>query len=290
MNLLNMYPYKSLNKRLISVLMLFLTAVGTFAQNKSETYFFIQISDTQFGMFHKNKSFEKETVLYQKAVDGINRLNPEFVVITGDFVNDQNSREQINEFKRLTAEINPQIQVYYLPGNHDVGAMPDKNSLKEYRKNYGKDRFVFSHKGSLFIGFNTSLIKGKLEKEESKQYQWLNRKLRRGVDLNHTFVFCHYPFFIQHVDEPTAYANIDIEYRRKYLDLFVATGVDVVFSGHHHNNILNTYRELELVTTGSAGKPLGDAPSGMRIIKVQGEKIEHKYFGFDELPETIDYQ
>ena len=44
--------------------------------------FLIQLSDTQFGMFDKNKSFEKETVLYEKAVGGIKKLKPDFVVIT----------------------------------------------------------------------------------------------------------------------------------------------------------------------------------------------------------------
>uniref|UniRef100_UPI003216713B metallophosphoesterase n=1 Tax=uncultured Draconibacterium sp. TaxID=1573823 RepID=UPI003216713B len=263
--------------------------VGAQTTSKNDSCFFIQLSDPQFGMFKQNANFEKETALYKKAIDGINELKPDFVVITGDFVHNQNSEEQINEFIRLTAAVNPSIPVYYSPGNHDIGVTPDKESLKKYRKNYGKDRFVFSHKGSLFIGFNTSLIKGKLEKEEKEQYKWLEKQLRKSDKFNKTVLFCHYPFFIKNVDEPTAYTNIDIEVRKKYLDLFAANGVDAVFTGHHHDNILNVYGDIELITTSAAGMPLGNAPSGMRIIKIFNDKIEHEYFGFDEIPVSVEF-
>ena len=74
-------------------------------------------------MFENNASFEKETNLYEKAVLGINRLQPDFVVITGDFVHDQNSNKQINEFKRITAKINPDIPVY------SVGDLVDRGNF-----------------------------------------------------------------------------------------------------------------------------------------------------------------
>lgn len=278
------------NYHLVLTFLFTVTAVLAFGQNESETdCFFIQLSDPQFGMFDNNKSFEKETNLFNKAVHEINRLNPDFVVITGDFVHDENADDQINEFKRITAKINPEIPVYYSPGNHDVGRVPNKQSLKEYKKNYGKDRFAFDYKGSRYIGFNTSLIKGKLVKEEAKQFKWLHKQIQNGDNANHVLVFCHYPFYIKNIDEPTAYANIDLEYRKKYLDLFAEYGVDVVFTGHHHNNILNSYKGIDLVTTSAVGKPLGKAASGMRLIKVYENKIEHKYFGLDEIPEIIEF-
>jgi len=265
-------------------------AAGTaFAQNKKQIdpWFFVQITDPQFGMFESNASFEKETILYEKAIKEINNLNPDFVVITGDFVHDQNSDKQINEFKRITAKVNSGIPVYYVPGNHDIGQIPNKESLKEYKKNYGSDRFSFKHKGSNIIGFNTGYIKAKQKQPEQKQFKWLNKKLKK--DATHTILFCHYPFFNKNIDEPEAYSNLGIEYRKKYLSFFKEHSVDAIFTGHHHNNAINSYGNIKLVTTSSAGKPLGDAPSGMRIIKVFTDKIEHEYFGFDELPERIKF-
>ena len=209
---------QKLRKRAIIILaLIFIIAAAAVAQkgNSKAPWFFIQVTDPQFGMFDSNASFEKETILYEKAVAKINSLNPDFVVITGDFVNDSKSFSQINEFKRITAKINRKIPVYYTPGNHDLGQTLDEKSLKEYIKNYGSDKFSFRHKGSSLIGFNSSLIKAKLVKPEQKQYNWLVNKLKESQGASHIILFCHYPFFNKTVDEPTAYSNIDLESRGK---------------------------------------------------------------------------
>lgn len=284
-----MFLQKLRSKILICLAMILIFAGTTIAQkeNPKAPWFFIQITDPQFGMFESNKSFEKETVLFEKAVAKINSMSPDFVVITGDFVNDPKSVSQIEEFKRITAKINPKIPVYYTPGNHDLGQTPDEKSIKGYKKNYGSDQFSYKHKGSSFIGFNTSLIKANMVKPEQNQYNWLVKKLKQSQDTQHIIMFCHYPFFNKTVDEPTAYSNIDQGYREKYLDLFNNNKVNAVFSGHYHNNSLSTYGNMQLVTTSALGKPLGKAPSGMRIVKVYSDKIEHEYFGLEELPDSV---
>ena len=276
---------------IISLALLLLVAGNTRAQKKiaDAPWFFIQLTDPQFGMFDHNAGFEKETVLYEKAVAKINSLKPDFVVITGDFVNDPNSSAQMNEFKRITALINSKIPVYYTPGNHDLGQTPDETSLKKYKEIFGNDRFSFVHKGCSFIGFNTSLIKARMEKQEQMQYKWLVGQLKKSRSSKHIILFCHFPFFNKSVDEPTAYSNIDRECRAKYLDLFVENKVDALFSGHYHNNSLLSYGAMQLVTTSAVGKPLAAAPSGIRIVKIYRDKIENAYFGLEELPESVGF-
>jgi 3',5'-cyclic AMP phosphodiesterase CpdA len=280
------------SKRLLYILALLLLISGSvFAQNKSpdEPWFFIQITDPQFGMFENNDGFEKETILYEKAVEKINILKPDFVVITGDFVHNPGSPDQILEFKRITALIDSGIPVYLTPGNHDLGQTPDEESLLNYQINYGSDRFSFMHNGSSLIGFNTSLIKARLTEPEQEQYDWLVKKIKESQGAQHIVLFCHYPFFNKTFDEPTAYSNIDPDYRKKYLDLFDINKVDVVFSGHYHNNSLATYGKTQLVTSSALGKPLGTAPSGMRIVKVYTNRIDHEYFGLEELPDSVKF-
>ncbi|HCY43761.1 MAG TPA: metallophosphatase [Prolixibacteraceae bacterium] len=280
---------KMIHRTVSGLFLILLLAGAALAQKKNQVnpWFFIQLTDPQFGMFDSNAGFEKETALYEKAVAEINRLNPDFVVITGDFVNDQNSAAQISEFKRITAKIKPSIPVYYSPGNHDIGQVPTNESLEKYKKNYGSDRFSFRHKGSSFIGFNTGLIKSKLEKPEQAQFSWLTKKLQQSQRSQHIILFTHYPFFNKTADEPEAYSNIGTDYRVKYLGLFEKNGVEAVFSGHHHNNGFATYGNIQMVTTSALGKPLGKAPSGFRIIKVYNDKIEHEFFGLDELPDSV---
>ncbi len=281
----------SIRNSIISLLVIYMIAGTAFGQTNisQDPWFFIHLTDPQFGMFEKNEGFEKETLLYEKAIAGVNRLKPDFIVITGDFVHNQSSESQNEEFQRITAKVDPGIPVYYSPGNHDVGREPDKQSLKRYKKRYGKDRFSFQHKGSAFIGFNTSLIKGKKEKLEEKQYKWLTSQLKKYQEANHIILLCHYPFYNQTIDEPERNSNLGPEARQKYLPLFDDANVRAVFSGHYHNNALSSYGNVELITTSAVGKPLGDAPSGMRIVKVYEDRIEHEYFGFEEIPESVRF-
>ncbi len=252
-------------------------------------WFFIQLTDPQFGMLEKNEGFAKETVLYEKAVAEINRLKPDFVVVTGDLVNLPNDPAQVAEFKRITATIHPDVPVYLTPGNHDVGQTPDKQSMSAYLQHYGYDRFSFKHKDSKFVGFNSSFIKADLPKPEKKQYKWLQKELRKSKNINHLILFCHYPIFIKTLDEAENYSNFSLEKRRKYLTLFEEENVRAVFAGHLHNNALASYGRTELVITSAAGMPLGEAPSGFRVVKVYPDRIEHSYYGLDEVPAKIEF-
>ncbi len=276
---------------LINLLIIFIFASTGIAQNRDQEdpWFFIHITDPQFGMFENNEGFEKETLLYEKAVAEVNRLNPDFVIITGDFVHNQHSLEQMQEFMRITAKINPEIPVYYTPGNHDIGLNPDKESLRKYTHRFGKDRFAFKYKGSLFIGFNTGIIKSNMAKKDQRQYRWIKSKLKKGRKADHIILFCHYPFFNNVFDEDEKYSNLSLESRQKYLPMFNDHNVRAIFSGHYHNNALATYGNIQLVTTSAVGKPLGEAPSGMRVVKIYKDRVEHEFFGLDELPDSINF-
>ena len=108
-------------KKTTLFLLCILFSLGISAQTP---FYFIQLTDPQFGMIDKNASFDKETALMEKAVKQINKLNPGFVVVTGDLVNEGNNADQIKEFKRILATLRKDIPVYLTPGNHDVGQQP----------------------------------------------------------------------------------------------------------------------------------------------------------------------
>jgi 3',5'-cyclic AMP phosphodiesterase CpdA len=269
----------------VSTLLILILVSAHAQENKS--WFFIQLTDTQFGMFDANKGFAKETELYEKAVNGINKLKPDFVVITGDLVNDEYDRSQVAEFKRITAKINKDIPVYYVPGNHDIGQSPTQKEIDQFISDYGYDRFSFTHKNGLFIGLNSCLIKSNTPDLEYIQLTWLKNELEKGRNSKHIILFTHYPFFIKTFDEPETYSNIAIETRTKYLEIFKENDVDAVFAGHLHKNASAKYGEIEMITTNAAGKPLGSDSSGFRIVKVYGNKIETEFCSLDEIPESV---
>jgi serine/threonine-protein phosphatase CPPED1 len=277
-------------RRLIIVLALFLIVAGGAAgQNKKSfrPFFFIQITDPQFGMNESDKGFAIETELYTRAVESINKLHPKFVVITGDLVNNRKNTSQLSEFKRITAMIDPKIHVWYSPGNHDVGQVPTRETIDSFISDYGHDRFSFFYRNNLFVGLNSSVIKNKMPGLEENQFDWLKKELSETNWVSHKVIFCHYPFFISDPEESEVYSNISMETRKKYLELFKETGVDAIFAGHLHKNTSAKYGTIEMTATSSAGKPHSEAPPGFRVVIVRPGRLESTYYGLGEVPSRI---
>ena len=61
-------------------------------------------------------------------------------------------------------------------------------------------------------------------------------------------------------------------------------GVKAVFAGHFHQNALARDGELEMITTTAVGTPLGQDPSGFRIVRVTDGSVEHEFFAIAENP------
>ena len=268
------------NRRLMKIpiyLMMVLVISCSVSRDNNRSFFFIQVTDPQFGFISNNKGINEETILYEKAVAKINLMDPAFVVITGDLVNDKSSKSQWDEFRRITELIKPEIKVYVLPGNHDIGQNPEVKDLEFYKTMFGYDRFSFNNKKVSFIGFNSSLVKAETHVLVDEQFDWLQRELDRNKKAKLTVLFCHHPLFIKDPAEPENYSNIKPEIRQKYLDLFTQYGVDALFSGHLHYNASGKYAETDFVITSAVGKQLANAPSGFRVIYIEGNKIRHEY-------------
>jgi len=270
--------------RISIILMIILISSCGVYKGPDKTFSFIHITDPQFGFISNNKGFSEETILYEKAVSDINQVNPEFVVITGDLVNDKSNKSQWDEFRRITSMINPEIRVWITPGNHDIGQEPQKNDIDYYKSMFGYDRFSFEFGKCRFIGFNSCLIKAGTPGLEDEQFEWLKKELAAASGDVQIMLFCHYPFFISDANEPENYSNIAPEKRRKYLSLFSEYGVDAVFSGHLHNNAAGKFEQTEMITTSASGRPLAKAPSGLRIVTVSRAVFRHQYFPLDSVP------
>jgi 3',5'-cyclic AMP phosphodiesterase CpdA len=258
----------------------------------AEPFFFIQLSDPQFGMFTGNKDFVQETANYEFAAATVNRLRPKFVIITGDLVNKPGDAAQIAEYKRITAKINTNIPVYHVAGNHDVENVPTPARLTEFTNHFGPDRFTFREGGFAGIVLNSSVIHSPQQatNELAAQELWLREELKwiQDEQVNHIVVFQHHPWFLKAADEPDQYFNIPLERRTNYLALFRESGVKYLFSGHYHRNAVARDGSMEAITTGPVGQPLGDDKSGLRVVIVRDNGLEHRYFHFGEVPNRID--
>ena len=250
---------------------------------------FIQMSDTQFGMFTANKDFAHETANMEFAIATVNRLKPRFIVITGDLVNQDTNSAQVAEYKRIAAKLDPAIKLYSVPGNHDVGNEPTKETLARYRERFGPDYYTFRSGDIEGIVLDSNLEKAvqNVPDEAAKMEAWLKTQLadaqRAGV--KQIIVFQHIPFFLTDPNEADQYFNIPKDTRARYLAILHQYGVKQVFAGHLHHNAEGKDGDLDMITTGPVGMPLDGGESGMRLVIAKDGRVEHKFYDFGELPQ-----
>ena len=258
----------------------------------AEPFFFIQLSDPQFGMFTTNKGFAQETANFEFAVAAVNRLRPAFVVITGDLVNKPGDAAQIAEYQRIRHRVDSTIPVYDVAGNHDVDNVPTPAAIAAYTNQFGPDHYTFRHGSFVGMVLNSSVIHSPQQttNQLAAQERWLRAELERAREskAQPIVIFMHHPWFLKTADEPDQYFNIPRERRATYLGLFREFGVKHLFSGHYHRNAIARDGDLEAVTTGPVGKPLGEGKSGLRVVMVRGDQVEHRFYDFGELPDHID--
>jgi 3',5'-cyclic AMP phosphodiesterase CpdA len=267
-------------------------AVTTPAQQATPPFSFIQLSDPQFGFFNNDIDFPQETANFEFAVANVNRLKPDFVVITGDLINKPLDPVQMAEYDRIRKRIDASIPVYEMPGNHDIENAPTPATLAAYRARYGQDRYVFRHKNLLGLVLNSTVIHtpDNVQGELATQDAWIRTELgkARTSGARHTVVFQHHPWFLAKADEDDQYFNIPRARRDPLLALFREAGVKTLISGHYHQNAVASDGGFDAIVTGAVGRPLGGSQSGFRIFVVTDDAITHRYVDFGQVPTTVN--
>lgn len=241
-----------------------------------EAFTFVQICDPQLGF----SEYEQDKASFRQAVQQINALRPELVVICGDMVNTADDRSYA-DFKEIANGLS--MPYYCVPGNHDVGNEPTTASLQVYRQRMGQDYFVVEHKGAAFIFVNTQLWKNPVEGETEKQDIWLKESLKAASAKGQLiFVVGHYPLFCKQADEPDEYMNLPKEKRIELLTLFEHYQVAAVLGGHTHKLTLNPYNAIQMVNSETTSKNLDDRPLGFRVWHVQDQASpRHEFVPLD---------
>lgn len=121
-----------------------------------DNFIFIQAADTQFGLIDnwagnpvKTRTWNEEMRLTRQAIKHANEMTPRprFFIVCGDLVDDMPNGEhraaQEDDFKRIFNDLDFDIPLVCVCGNHDVGNTPTKETLNRYRSRYGDDYFSF---------------------------------------------------------------------------------------------------------------------------------------------------
>jgi serine/threonine-protein phosphatase CPPED1 len=251
----------------------FIPVYAGVTRQSTESFTFVQLCDTQLGF---GESYEKDVNSFRLAVQRINDLKPDFVVICGDMVNtfDEKSLKDFNDIKTTL-----KVPCYCCPGNHDIGNEPNAISLDRYRKVFGRDYFSFEHKGYTFVITNTCLWKVTLEGESQKHDLWCKQTIEAARDKKSpVFVIGHHPLYVSSPDEPDAYNPIPLVKRKELLDLFERCGVIAVLTGHTHQRVINSYKDIKLVTGETTSRNLDRHPLAFILWEVSSPDSKIVYY------------
>lgn len=241
---------------------------------------FVQLCDTQLGM----GGYEADKVRFELAVDAINDLDADWVVVCGDLVNNGHDDEAVADFKAILAGFS--MPVYLAPGNHDVGNEPTMATLDRYRRQYGPDYFVAEEHGFKLMILNTQLWKAPVEGASEAHDAWFKRELASSRQYAvPTLLISHYPPFTGAPDEEESYYNLPPETRAAVLDLAKAAGVKAWLAGHVHKNLLLDYGGMPVVASATTSRNFDGAPYGYRVWTVAEDgTLSHDYQALD-IPE-----
>lgn len=262
----------------------FLAVCSAWAHGSGESpWFFVQLSDPQLGFTSKGDDLTPDIEALDTVIGFINRVKPEFVIVTGDMTNRCGSQQQIEAYLATIARIDPSVPVYTVPGNHDIGSRHLDDSYDRYRRAYGDTRFVIDHRGTRVVGIDTSPIKNDDPAREAEQYAWLDRQLADGRHADHRIVMMHISPWYKKWDEDENSSNFPPAMRDKYHKLFKKRKVDAVYSGHLHNTGGGTKDGITYFTCGPVSRPLGTGYRGISVVTVYPDALYNNYVALANL-------
>ena len=167
-------PYKQLFTQAFALLMLVLVLpdLATGESKETSVVRFMQLGDPQFGYgldMKRNTSARMKTI-----TDQIKTIQPDFLVIPGDLVQDR-TIAQHQAFKKSIRNID--VPVLMTPGNHDLENIKD---LKKYREKYGNDYSVKTVGSVTIIMLNSEILRN--TKISSVEYHWQWDWLENEID------------------------------------------------------------------------------------------------------------
>jgi Icc protein len=204
---------------------------------------FVHLTDTHMNAPHTEGPFVKfnlaDKVRQVFAHIQQNRVNPSFVVITGDLSHEGNTedyeyiRELVDEGSSLLG-----IPVYVVLGNHDHRAPFREGFLKEEPS---EQPYYYSHtiQGLRLIGLNSQTPGHHYGRIDNEQLAWLEEELSTPAERG-TIIALHHPLLTIE-SMPAEHVLAD---REQLGQVLAGTDVVGIVAGHVHTNNVGTYNGI----------------------------------------------
>ncbi|HVD62240.1 MAG TPA: metallophosphoesterase [Gemmatimonadaceae bacterium] len=225
--------------------------------------FFVQISDSHIGFNKAANADVTETM--RRAIAGINALpaTPSFLIHTGDITqlakpSEFDTADQVLKESRTR-------DVFFVPGEHDVGTDNGISYLERYGKKSGMPAgngwYSFDHSGVHFIGLVNvlNLKAGGMGSLGATQLAWLRDDVRHLASSTPIVVFAHVPLWS--VYPAWGWGTDDSTQALGYLKRF---GSVTVLNGHIHQTMQKVEGNVAFHTALSTAFPQprpGTAPA-----------------------------
>ena len=228
--------------------------------NKNEKVI-VQISDIHVG----EKYFVPS--LLTRAVDEINELDPDIVIITGDLTA-YGFRREYDTVKNYLAPIKCKKQVV-LMGNHDsrnVGYL-------HFEEMFGKRYTTLDESGIFMVAADSSepdLDNGQIGREH---YQWIKDEFNKNDESVFRIFAMHH--HLVPVPNTGRERNI-VNDAGDVLETLVDAGVDLVLCGHKHVPYLWRVEDLLVVTAGTVSclRLRGRIEPSYNVIYIREKEID----------------
>lgn len=184
--------------------------------------------------------------VFEEIIDEIALLDPDFVMCVGDI-----AEVDVGDSLTVDAEFNRMLDIvgklpckfYWCAGNNDIAQESDR-AVYENKTGF-KRYYSFNHENSHFVVLdNTMLYFPQTQEMDAEQLEWLHKDLEKHRQMDNIFVFYHIPTYI--------YARREGE-TDTLMRIFEKYGVDVVFTGHHHEYSYLNHNNIEYIDMGSSG-------------------------------------
>lgn len=228
----------------------------------------VQLCDPQLGF--DPDGFEADAQRLRMAVDSINELSPDAVLIAGDVTHIMTD-SSVNVFLKIIEGLKSPIIM--TPGNHDIADPVTKGGLEYYRKIFGPDYHSHKIKGYKIISANSQLWREAPIDEVDKHEQWLKHELSEAKRKKTPIILMtHVPPFIEAKDEVDEYFNIPRIKREEILDNCIRNGVFIWLAGHIHKTMEREHEGMAILNGETTSNNFDGRPYGFRILTIKKDR------------------
>jgi len=244
---------------------------------------------------------------FDKVVQKVRKLNPDFVLSGGDQVYDvmRGNKAHADSLFSFYAEQSKRFgkPVYNTVGNHELFAIydvsPEDSSHPDYKdgmfkRYFGKTYYSFHHKGWQFIVLNVLDVENYkyIGRVDEAQLDWLKEELSRIPRETPIVLTVHIPLVSAYTDiYPPANGfpkGPAVSNRNAVLDAFKEHNLKFVLQGHlHWFEDLNIEGKTRFITGGAvAGRPSWKGnrhgPRGFLKFNVKGDQATYEFIAYEE--------